>query len=121
MTTKIQKQIEVSQHNKLSVATQMDEPGFLSIEILAKDPEKTKEKIDLVHQTVSKMIDTTRKQKKIIVHHKLAELNKALSNEISVCQDILKITEIHELIEKIDELKQKIQVSLDEMQNTKKK
>ncbi len=116
----VQKLIEDRQHDKLSIAMQMDEPRFLSIEILAKDPEKTREKIDLVHKTVDKMIDTTKKQKQMILRYKLTNLNKALSNEISICDDILNTIEIPELIEKIDELKQKIQVSLEQMQTLKK-
>lgn len=103
------------QNNKLSTAIKMAEPGFLGVEILAKDPEKAQEKIGLVHKVVSLLIDITQKQKRMLSQYGLTRINTALTNEIAICEDILDENGLNELIRRIDLLKEKIIISLEEI------
>lgn len=95
------------QNDKWRLAQQINDPGFLKVELIIDEPLQKKIKIGLVEKTIIKMRNIIGQQQKIIRNDTFTEIKTALGNEISVLEDLsklVKIQNIAKMIEKIDEL-----------------
>jgi len=108
-TNVIKKLIDI-QNKKYLLVHHMEEPGFLQIELMAKNEESLENKIKIIEETLKFIINSIEQQNKLIQKAKergikLKNIWPLLYNELVVCKEILnRKNSLGHIIEKIEEL-----------------
>jgi len=99
------------QNAKYQLVHHMEEPGFLQIELMAKNEDSLERKTKILEQTINFIINNIEQQNKLIQKAKERgiKLNKniwpSLYNELIVCKEILnRKNSLGSIVEKIEEL-----------------
>lgn len=119
----LRKQLLEKQTKKIRFVQRLLEPGFLPIEEELKDfgdDEKKKKKIKLTHSLMNAFMKVINKQKETIPsqYPNSSKIKTALSNEISICDDILELENVTKIIAKLRELITRIERTTEEIKSS---
>lgn len=107
----IQNALVHQQGEKIRYVNLINDRGFLTVELLAENPEKKTFKIGLVQQAIVKMSDAIKRQQILIRNINLDKISIALGNEKAILKDLSRASQannVQEMVEKIEELDAKI-------------